>query len=396
MVALLGRSAVVVWIVACVVACDQRAGGGVPFAAPPATDAAGYADAQRTIAVRGIGRDPKLDRIVARFMKQNAVPNAELAYSKAGTLVFSHAYTYRGLAKSTTMRGTMIRLASLTKAWTSAALYDLLIAGKIRPSQKVFRYLGITQPLPVGAPVDPRVYDITIEDMIQHESGWDDAVSHYDPTFSMRRTAKALGLDRAITQVEEVRYQLHEPLQEKPGTTYAYCNFCYTVLGMVVAKASGMTYQEYMTNVLDKEVGVDNVQISPTVGARLPKEVAHYYNPYFGRSAVYITSKKMWGWPYSGDGLINEVAEGAGGLATNAESMLALMNRYDIAGVGTPPPYGEAASREGEMPGANTFAEQLPNGINFSLLVNTNAYAYGANPYAFITLIHDVDLALLP
>jgi CubicO group peptidase (beta-lactamase class C family) len=371
---------------ACVVACGQRGGGGIPFAAAPPTDAAGFADEQRSIAVRGIGHDMKLDRLVAQFMKQNAVPNAELAVSKGGTVVFSHAYTYRGLAKSTTTRATIIRLASLTKAWTSAALYDLLTAKKIRPNEKVFTYLGITKPLPRGARVDPRVYDITIEDMIQHKSGWDDKISRYDPTFAMRRTAKALGLTRPITQVEYVRYQLHQPLQEKPGTTYAYCNFCYTVLGMVVAKASGMSYQEYMTNVLDKEVGVDNVQMSPTVGARLPDEVAHYYNPYFGGSAVYITSRKLWGWAYSGDGLINEVAAGAGGLATSADSMLALMNRYIIWGVGTPPPLGQSAAREGEMPGANTFAEQLSNGVNFSFLVNTNAYAYNY-PYTFVVLM---------
>src|SRR5579863_6094579 len=374
-------------ILACVVACGQRGEGGIPFAGPPSTDAAGFADAQRTIAVRGIGSDAKLDRVVAQFMKHNAVPNAELAFSQGGKIVFSHAYTYRGLAKSTTTRSTLIRLASLSKAWTSAALYDLLSAKKIRPGEKVFQYLGITKPLPVGAPVDPRVYDITIEDMIQHKSGWDDSMSHYDPTFSMRKTALALGLKRPINQLEFVRYQLHEPLQEKPGTTYAYCNFCYTVLGMVVAKASGMSYQDYMTNVLDKEIGTTDVLMSPTVGARLPHEVANYYSPFFGRSAVYITSKKWWGWAYSGDGLINEVAAGAGGLATSADSMLALMNRYIIWGVGTPPPYGYAAAREGEMPGANAFAEQLRNGVNFSFLVNTNTYAYGSNPYAFLNLI---------
>jgi CubicO group peptidase (beta-lactamase class C family) len=381
------RNALVWGVLASAVACGQQGGGGLPFAAAPSRDAAGFADAERKIAVLGIGRDAYLDHLVAEFMKANSVANAEFAVSKGGKIVFSHAYTYRGLAKSATTRATIIRLASLSKAWTSAALYDLLSAKKIRPGEKVFQYLGITKPLPVGAPVDPRVYDITIEDMIQHKSGWDDSMSHYDPTFSMRKTALALGLKRPINQLEFVRYQLHEPLQEKPGTTYAYCNFCYTVLGMVVAKASGMSYQDYMTNVLDKEIGTTDVLMSPTVGARLPHEVANYYSPFFGRSAVYITSKKWWGWAYSGDGLINEVAAGAGGLATSADSMLALMNRYIIWGVGTPPPYGYAAAREGEMPGANTYAEQLTNGVNFAFLVNTNSYAYGSDPYAFLILV---------
>jgi CubicO group peptidase (beta-lactamase class C family) len=210
----------------------------------------------------------------------------------------------------------------------------------------------------------------------------------------MRKTALALGLKHAIDQTQEVRYQLHQPLQEKPGTTYAYCNFCYTVLGMVVAKASGMSYQQYVTKILGREVGVKNVLISPTVGVRLPDEVANYYNPYFGRSALYITSKKKYPWPYSGDGMLDEVVAGAGGLATNADSMLALMNRYIIWGVGTPPPLGMGAAREGEMPGANTFATQMYDGINYAFLVNSNAYAYGSEPYAFTNLQNSIQSAL--
>jgi CubicO group peptidase (beta-lactamase class C family) len=347
------------------------------------------------VAISGIGHDRALDRLVVAFMVDSHVENAELAVSRAGKTTFSHAYTQTAIAKSTTTRSTIIRLASLSKAWTSAALYNLLSTHKLEPQWKAFKYLGITKPLPIHAHVDSRVYDITIEDLILHESGWDETISHWDPTFRMRQIALDLGLKKPITQVQEVRFQLHKPLQENPGTAYAYCNFCYTVLGMIVAKASGMSYQSYMSNVLGSELGVSNVLISPTVGKRLPNEVAKYYNPFRGRSALYITSEKKYPWPYSGDSMLDEVVEGAGGLATNAESMLALMSSYSISGVGTPPPSGQQGSREGEMPGANTYGAQLGNGDNFAFLVNTNSYAYGSNPRAFLTLQSQITLSLL-
>ncbi len=371
-------------------ACAANGGGVAPVPLPY------HAVAASKIEISGIGTNAALDRMVAAFMTQQHVPNAQLAVSAGGRVTFSHAYTYRGLAVSTTTRATVMRLASNSKAWTSAALYDLISAGKIDPSWRVFRYLGITKPLPAGAHVDPRVYDITIEEMIQHESGWDDSVSpYYDPTFAMRRTALALGLTGPIDQTQEVRYQLHWPLQEAPGTKYAYCNFCYTVLGMVVAKASGTTYSRYLAS-LGARIGVSNVAISPTVGTRLPNEVASYVNPYSGPSALYVTSNKPYPYPHSGDGMLNEVAEGAGGLATSADSMLALMDHYIIWGVGTPPPLGYDWAREGEMPGTNTWAEQLPNGTHYAFLVNTNRYVYGKTPTAFTALQADIEHALDP
>ena len=357
--------------------------GGSPPAPPiPAELAASQLRAASPITIVGTGSNAALDSDVVAFMTSQHVANAELAYSKNGKTVFSHAYTFAGRAVSQTSTQTIMRLASNTKAWTSAALWNLIQANKVSPSAKVFQYLGITKPLPAGATVDPRVYDITIEDMILHESGWDDGVPpYYDPTFAMREEARSLGLTREIDLTRYVRLQLAQPLQETPGTTYAYCNFCYTVLGMVVAKASGMSYDAYIARVA-AGVGVSNVLPSPTVGNRLPNEVGKYYSPYNGLSAVYVLSNKLYDAPYSGDDMALEVAQGAAEIATNAESMLALMNKYLIWGVG-PPQKGADWAREGSMEGTNTWAEQLPNGVNYSFLVNTRQYN---DPNAFLNL----------
>ncbi|MBV9232739.1 MAG: beta-lactamase family protein, partial [Candidatus Eremiobacteraeota bacterium] len=206
---------------ALVVACSAPSQRG---ALPPVSKVAAGIP-KSPIVVKGMGTDPALDRLVVKFMASEQVPNAQLAVSVRGATTFSHAYTYRGLAKSTTERSTIMRLASNTKAWTSGALYNLIQAHKIDPNAKVFEYLGITKPLPRGAKVDKRVYQITIEDKILHESGWDDSKPpYYDPTFHMRDIALALHLKHEVDPVSYVRYQLHEPLQEPPGTTYAYCN----------------------------------------------------------------------------------------------------------------------------------------------------------------------------
>jgi CubicO group peptidase (beta-lactamase class C family) len=359
----------------------------VRFAAIPASS---------KISITGPGSNSALDHLVVQFMVAQQVPNAQLAVSVKGKTTFSHGYTYLGLAASITTPTTIMRLASNTKAWVDGALYNLITAKKIDPKAKVFAYLGITKPLPKDAKVDKRVYDITIEDMILHKSGWDDSKPpYYDPTFAMRSIALALKLKKAVNQVDYVRYQLPQPLQEPPGKVYAYCNFCYTVLGMVIAKASGLSFAGYVAKDVAGPMGIKNVLISPTVGKRLPHEVSKYYSAYTGLSAVYVLSNKQFFYPYSGDGMVLEVAGGASAIATSAESMLGFMNSYLIWGVGTPQP-GADWAREGSMPGTNSWAEQLPNGSNYAFLVNTRQYDYGSDPTAFETLQAELEKQIDP
>lgn len=136
-------------------------------------------------------------------MRAQDVHDAELALSEGGRVVFSHAYANGG---SVTAPATLFRLASNSKAWTSAAIYTLFQRGLISRSTRAFPYLGITQPLPFGTAVDPRVYQITVGNLIDHESGWDDGVSpNFDPTHSMRQIALALNRSRPINRTLMVR-----------------------------------------------------------------------------------------------------------------------------------------------------------------------------------------------
>jgi CubicO group peptidase (beta-lactamase class C family) len=381
------RSSAALVLLAFLAACS----GGGPAASPLARSNATAVEAARAIGVTGTGSDAALDQMVEAFMLQQRVPNAQLAVSSGGKTVFSHAYTFTKLAASTTTTQTIMRLASNSKAWVSAALLKLITRKKISPSAKVFPYLGITTPLPSSTHPDPRVYDITIQNMIDHKSGWDDAVApYYDPTFEMRRTALQLGLRREITQTEYVRHQLGMPLQQVPGSTYAYCNFCYTVLGMVVAKASHASFADFLASDIAAPLHLKNVELSPTAGARLSNEVARYYSPLSGLSAIDVTSQEKVPNPYGGDGMSLEIAQGASAVTTSAESMLALMNHYLIWGVGKPQP-GADWAREGSMDGTSTWAEQLPNGKNFAFLANTRTFS---NQYVFEGLQAQIESAL--
>ena len=332
-----------------------------------------------------------LDQAVLAFMQTESVHNAELALSESGTTLVSRAYTCPG-ALGATATTTTFRLASNSKAWTSAAIDVLINQGTVARATPAFNYLGITTPLPTTATVDPRVLTITVGNLIDHESGWDDTVSpFFDPVHSMRTIALALGLTQAVSETQLTQYMLGQPLQEAPGTTYAYCNFCYLVLGMIVEKASGMTFIDYLTQKVATPIGVADLVLSPTLEPRLAGEVAHYDSPKTGPSAVNVSSSALVPAPNGGDGLVREVAAGAAGLATSAESMLKLMDHYVIWGVGPPPGPGYDWAREGSDEGTNTWAEQRGDGKHWSLLINTRQYT---TPTAFTDVTTQIDKLL--
>jgi CubicO group peptidase (beta-lactamase class C family) len=332
------------------------------------------------------------DSSVVSFLAAQGVANAEFALSKSGTTLVTRAYTCPGAIGAPTDTTTMFRLASNSKAWTSAAIYNLIQQGTITLSTKAFNYLGITTPLPSSATVDSRVFDVTVGNLIDHKSGWDDTVAPYfDPTHAMRDIALNLGLSVSINKQQMAQYMLGQPLQEAPGTTYAYCNFCYVVLGMVVEKATGMAFGDYITQHVASPIGVANVAVSPTLEPRLAGEVSHYFSPYTGTSAVNVTSTALVPGPNGGDGLIREVDAPAGGLATSAESMLKLMDHYLIWGVGPAPGPGYTWAREGSDEGTNTWAEQRGDGKRWSLLVNTRNFSPSM---AFDTFASQMDALL--
>jgi CubicO group peptidase (beta-lactamase class C family) len=332
-----------------------------------------------------------IDSVVAPFLLSQGIANAQFAVSENGTTLATRAYTCPGAIGTPTSTNTMFRLASNGKAWITAAISTLVQKGSIALSTKVFNYLGITTPLPPTATVDPRVFDITVGNLIDHKSGWDNQVPPYfDPTFSMREIANALNLSQAVNERQLVQYMLAQPLQEEPGTTFAYCNFCYEVLAMVAAKASGTSFIDYLAKNVAAPIGVTNIAISPTLEPRLPGEVTHYFSQWLGYSAVNVTSTELVPGPNGGDGSIREV--GAGGLATSAESMLKFMDHFVIWGMGPAPGPGYNWARSGSCEGTSTWAEQRADGKRWAFLINTRDFPmYWSN---FDTFTSQMNLTL--
>jgi len=310
-----------------------------------------------------IGTHPDIDTAIENWMAANAIHSAQFAFRQNGVLQFSHAYTMDAATPlvSTT---SVFRLASISKMLVTAAFSKLLSEGKLTGGEKVFPYLGISQPLfPSQSPSKLTKNIISLE-LAEHTSGLPGEGAG-DPLFQMRDIEVALG-QQPLTATQFAQYLYGVPLNSPPGYVSNYSNVGYVLLSQVIAKAAKTDYFTYITNNLLKPLHLTNWTLSPTSQAQAnPNEVASD-DPYTGPSVFDITpSAPQKPFNYEGGNIIWELTPGPTDFVTNAESVSAFVHTWNAYGLG---PRAIDYARDGCMPGASTWVESETTDIDFSLL----------------------------
>src|SRR3954471_13649648 len=111
------------------------------------------------------------------FLSKYQISGATLAIAKNGKLVYMRAFgTADQAGTELTRPDHMFRIASISKPITSIAIMQLIESGQLSLSDKPFGPGGILNVDPYFANAnvtDPRIYDITIQNLLEHAAGWD-------------------------------------------------------------------------------------------------------------------------------------------------------------------------------------------------------------------------------
>jgi CubicO group peptidase (beta-lactamase class C family) len=152
-------------------------------------------------------------------------------------------------AKTPMRRDTIFRIASMTKPIVSVATLILMEEGKFKLTDPVDAILPeLANPKLLRSPTDaldtaaasPR--NITILDLLTHRSGIVTPDTEAGPLVAALKDADAMremGPDVWIKRIGDL------PLAYEPGTRFNYGN-SFDVLGVLVARASGMTLPEFL------------------------------------------------------------------------------------------------------------------------------------------------------
>lgn len=134
---------------------------------------------------------------------------------------------------------TKFRIGSVTKQFTAACILQLAEQGKLGLDDKLTRYVADY----------PKGDSITVHMLLNHTSG----IKNYtDLAEFWPKSVLPLATDSMIALFK------NKPLDFSPGTKWNYSNSGYFLLGVIVEKASGKKFADYLTENILKKLGLKN------------------------------------------------------------------------------------------------------------------------------------------
>jgi CubicO group peptidase (beta-lactamase class C family) len=183
--------------------------------------------------------------------------------------------------------GASYEIGSMTKQFTAAALLQLVEEGKVDLDADLTAYLP---------DYDTQGRRIPVRRLLDHTSG----IKGYTemPVFGDLRMQR-LPRDTLVSLVQA------EPLEFEPGTALIYNNSAYFLLGLIIEKVSGQSYEEYVAEHLFQPLGMGGSYYCSERAIREGRAHGYDGTPQGLERAAYLDHT----WPYAAGSLCSTVGD---------------------------------------------------------------------------------------
>lgn len=197
--------------------------------------------------VKSTNLEDTIDQCVTTEMAALDVPGAAVAVIVDGELVYENGYGVKRRGGTEAVDAeTQFRIGSVTKMFTAAAVMQQVEAGTVFLDDRLSRFVPEFE-LMTHWPDDT----ITVERLLTHATGIPDIGFYWDGDAGVNALSDWAASHR--------RLGLHAP----PGTFYNYSNPNFNLAGLVVERASGLPYRQYMENRVFAAAGLTNTTFDP-------------------------------------------------------------------------------------------------------------------------------------
>ncbi len=200
----------------------------------------------------------RLDAVLQEHVDQNRIAGIVALVLKDGKPIYERALGWSDKEANRPMKpDTIFRIASQTKALTSAAILSLMEDGRLTPSMPVSKFIPAFAKTTVAAKGEsgvtalPARRAITIADLLTHTAG----ISYgTDGLVAAQYEAKGLGpaagfgwytADKDEETCDTMERLATLPFVAQPGESYVY-GYNTDILGCVVERASGVRLDKFI------------------------------------------------------------------------------------------------------------------------------------------------------
>jgi len=268
-----------------------------------------------------------------RMMAAYQVPGIAVAVAQDGKQVFGRGFGWRDRERELPVtENTVFGIGSITKSFTAVAIMQLEEEGKLSVEDPVVKYLPEFR---VGK--DGAAGKITIHHFLTHTSGLPPLPSLFlcmapsmqgDP--SVKDFPLSVGVDGkqpiyTYEQLMDFIAGLDVELLGPPGAYFSYSNDAYALLGAIVERVSGQSYESFVTERILEPLGMEHTTFDLKVMEQFP-EVTELYaaRENNGKEEAYA-APQWWEAP---------AMVAAGFLRSNVGDLLRYMEVYRTGGVG--------------------------------------------------------------
>lgn len=200
------------------------------------------ATAQRRRSDPGVSVATAINAIAEAAVERLSIPALSVAVMRGEQLMLARGYGFADVERKIPAEaGTIYQLGSISKQFTAAAVMRLVERGKVRLDDPLTRYL----------PDYPtQGHAVLVRHLLHQTSGIKElfTVEGFDQLEN--------GSPEKYSRSDLVNLFKQQPFQFTPGERWAYSNSNYTLLGMIIEQASGMSYAQYLQAALFQPLGL--------------------------------------------------------------------------------------------------------------------------------------------
>ena len=196
-----------------------------------------------------------LDQALAEVMERHRLPGLAVGLVQGGEVVYARGFgeKVRGGGEPITTRS-IFHMASVSKPFTATAAMQLVEAGKLDLDARLTEYL------PYYTLADASSREVTVRQVLTHTSGIPD-VRDYE--------WDAPQVDEGAAE-RYVRGLTGERMLFDPGQGSRYSNMAFDIMGDVIAKVSGMSFDDYVRTHILEPLGMES---SSFIHSETPEEL---------------------------------------------------------------------------------------------------------------------------